>query len=79
MGQRRPGQGPFRDHLRRGPGAEALAAPSQSLSWQERRWQSLLALGPWPPCPAVLNPPEPLTQTPAYGQRAIAERRADLL
>ena len=72
MGQRRPGQGPFRDHLRRGPGAEALAAPSQSLSWQERRWQSLLALGPSPPCPAVLNPPEPLTQTPAYGQRAIA-------
>ena len=34
--------------------------------------QSSLDPGPWPPYPAVLNPPEPLTQTPAYGQRAIA-------
>jgi len=45
---------------------------AQSLSWVLQRLKSSLAPGPWLPCPAVLNPSEPLTQTPAYGQRAIA-------
>ena len=48
------------------------AEVAQSLSWLVQRLKSSLAPGPWLPCPAVLNPSEPLTQTPAYGQRAIA-------
>ncbi len=55
------------------PWAGALATPAQSLSWLQQRLIWSLALGPRPPCPAPLNPSEPLTQTPAYGQRAIAE------